>query len=122
MSFNLITYLIYIPLSTFITIGVGLTLYKHGKPFILSQLNQNLLLTNFINKMLFIGYCLINLGYCFWIVKEWEMINSWVEMLHSLSETIGFILLGLGIMHFINLSILSFLGSNISNQFNINHK
>lgn len=122
MNFNVITYLIYLPLTSLITIGVGLTLYKNGKPFILNQLKNNLEMANFINKMLFIGYCLINLGYCFWIVKEWEVIHSWTEMISSLSRTLGFILLGLGLMHFFNLGVLSFLGTNIRNQIKINHK
>lgn len=122
MNFNVITYLIYLPLTSLITIGVGLALYKNGKPFILNQLKNNLEMANFINKMLFIGYCLINLGYCFWIVKEWEVIHSWTEMISSLSRTLGFILLGLGLMHFFNLGVLSFLGTNIRNQIKINHK
>lgn len=110
MNLNLITYLIYLPITGFITIWVGYVLYKNGEHFILKQLKGDQELTSTINKVLLVGYYLINLGYCLWIISLWEDIDSRVQMIQSLSDTIGKIVLGLGIMHFINISILILLG------------
>ena len=120
MNFNVITYLIYIPITSFITIWVGYVLYKNGEPFILKQLNGDKQLTGYVNKILLAGYYLLNLGYCLWIIAGWDEIGGWAGVLQSLADTIGVIVLGLGIMHFINIFILQFIGKN-KNQL-INNK
>ena len=122
MDFNTIAYLIYLPITSLITILVGYMLYTNGRLFILKQLANDVEMTDFINRILLVGYYLINLGYCFWIVGQWKDLKSWTAIMNSLSETLGFILLGLGTMHIINVTILILLGYKKRNQININHK
>ena len=112
MDFNVIAYLIYLPITVFITVKVGYILYKNGEPFILKQLNGDGELTKIINKTLLVGYYLINVGYCLYIISLWEDVKGKVDLIQSLGDTIGFIVLGLGVMHFINITVLIFLGAN----------
>lgn len=112
MNLNTLAYLIYIPITTFITLRVGYVLYKNGEPFILKQLKGDKELTHFINKILLAGYYLLNLGYCFWIIADWNDLMTHAEVIESLAETIGTIVLGLGIMHFFNIIILQLIGKN----------
>lgn len=110
MDYNILTYTIYLPITGFITIWVGYVLFKNGEPFILKQLNGDQELTRIINKVLLIGFYLLNLGYCLYIISLWDEIEGKVQMIESLSETIGFIVLGLGLMHFVNITALILLG------------
>ncbi len=110
MNFNILAYLIYLPITTIITLWVGYILYKNGEPFILKQFNNDRETTLLINRILLVGYYLINLGYCFWIVSQWKTLDSVKIMLNSLSETIGIIVLGLGLMHYLNILVLSIIG------------
>lgn len=116
MDFNTIAYLIYLSVMTFITVIVGFSLFKNGRFFILKQLNGEEELTDFINKILLVGYYLMNLGYCFYLMSQWNSLTGWTELFNSLSGTVGGIVLLLGTMHFINIAILFLLGKELKNK------
>ncbi|MAY82625.1 MAG: hypothetical protein CMP59_00685 [Flavobacteriales bacterium] len=121
MDFNIIAYSIYLPVTFFILIWVGSTLFKNGRPFILIQFKGDNETTDTVNRTLLIGYYLINIGYCLLILTEWEDLSGWIELIESLALTIGVISLGLGVIHFINIYILSLLGDQKKNNQPINH-
>jgi hypothetical protein len=107
--FNLIAYAIYALLTYLITVRVGWLCYKNGLYFVgLAIEEQHLALS--VNKLLLVGYYLINLGYITIMIYLWETINTWQELVESLSQKMAFIVLILGIMHFFNLGVLYFFG------------
>ncbi len=116
MDLNVIAYFIYLPIMVFITVGLGYTFFKNGRVFILKQFNGDEEMTDFINRILLVGYYLFNLGYCFYIVGDWVTLKHWPHLLTSLSQTIGTIVIALGIMHFINVTVLFLLGRKKRNQ------
>ena len=108
MNFNILTYALFFALIGFITIKVGWTFYKNGEHFIVNLLPDDLHLVGVINKLLLVGYYLLNLGYSALIISTWETVHNFQELISSLSNKAGIIILGLGLMHFFNLMILNF--------------
>jgi len=106
---NLIGYIIYLVTTYIITVHVGLTLHKNGRLFILDELNNNEKLTDFVNKILLVGYYLVNLGYTAYMLSTWQHISDWVGLISSICSMIGRIVITLGISHYINICIIIFL-------------
>lgn len=103
--FNIISYIIYLTITFYITIFVGWKVYKIGFIY-LTNLIDNHSVCQSINNLLLIGYYLVNLGISAVNLSNWNRIDNIATMFSSVSYKIGFILLILGILHFINLSII----------------
>ncbi|MFD1063833.1 hypothetical protein ACFQ1Q_11310 [Winogradskyella litorisediminis] len=117
MNFNLITYCIYLPIIIFIMVKIGWLFYKNGEVFLLNLFQNNEELVKSINNLLLIGYYLTNIGYAIITISNWERIDNLIEMLNSLSATIGKIILLLALMHYNNIFWLKHLNkSKLLNQ------
>ncbi len=106
MDYLLITYLAYITITLVLTFWVGNTLFTNGKIFLLEIFDHNEELVNSINKLLLIGFYLINFGFALHNLITRAKITSAVESVEKLSQKIGVIIITLGIMHFMNLLVL----------------
>ncbi|NRR91623.1 hypothetical protein HSX10_08625 [Winogradskyella undariae] len=109
MTYNAITYLLYLPLISFIMLKVGWLFYKNGEVFLLNLFNQNRPLVTSINKLLLIGYYLLNIGYVILTIAYWEHLESVTDIINSLSLTLGRIIIALAIMHYNNIFILKYI-------------
>ncbi|UYQ94584.1 hypothetical protein MKQ68_05700 [Chitinophaga horti] len=107
---NILAYIIYLLLTYVITVHVGLVFYRNGRVFMLSLLHNDEQLTSFINKMLLTGYYLFNLGYAALMLRTWEVIHTWTELISSIATMTGKIMLTLAIVHFCNMAFIYFLG------------
>ena len=103
---NIIAYILYIFITFFITVNVGLILYKNGRIYILEALHHNEELTDTVNKILLIGYYLLNLGYAALMLQYWEQITSYSMLIESVTTMVGRIVLGLAFMHYLNMFII----------------
>lgn len=103
---NTLTYIIYLAVTYFITVHVGLRFYRNGEVYILNLLHGDRKLTAFINRILLIGYYLLNLGYVMLTISSWEEIATWTEMLASISFMTGKIMLVLAVIHFFNMAAI----------------
>ena len=106
---NTIAYIVYLLLTYIITVHVGLRFYKNGRLYILNLLNGDEPLTHFINRLLLVGYYLLNLGYAAIMISFWENITSWIDLFTSICIMTGRIMLTLGFIHFINMTVIYFL-------------
>lgn len=104
MTFNSIAYLIFLMVICYITFRVGWVFYKNGEVYLRIMLKSEEHLVQAINKILLVGYYLVNIGYAAWTLKGWEPIFSGVEMLEVLARRSGFIVIMLAVMHYINLA------------------
>lgn len=101
------TYLVYLAISTAVTIWVARTLHRNGRAFLVEAFHGQEALADSINHLLVVGFYLINLG---WIVMtlrthlELQTLRSAIELL---SDKIGTVLFVLGLMHFFNLFLFS---------------
>ena len=118
MSIILITYGLYLIFTAIIILKVGWFIYREGAVYLYELFPAERDLAQYLNRLLLIGYCLLNLGYASasLIAWQWPSENDWQYALISLAENIGLIALLLGLIHFFNLiglQVLKHFKSNI---------
>lgn len=101
------TYIAYLAASFVVTIWVASTLHKNGRIFLVDAFGGNLELADSVNHLLVVGFYLINLGYATAMLKASSQPGDAAQGIELFSEKIGFMLLILGVMHFLNLFIFS---------------
>ncbi|SKC75807.1 hypothetical protein [Ohtaekwangia koreensis] len=106
MNYIILTYSVYLVVTILLTIWVARTLFANGRIFLIEIFHQDATLADSVNKLLLVGFYLVNIGYAVYTLKIWHTIDSTQTMIETLSEKIGWIILVLGAMHFFNLFIL----------------
>lgn len=101
--YNVIGYIIFLAVIFFITIRVGWVFYKNGEVYIAMLLPSELHLVQSINKLLLVGYYLLNLGYTTLTLSFWEKIYTTKMLFDVLFERVGTVVLLLAVMHYFNL-------------------
>ena len=107
MNLNIIGYLIYLSLTSVIIIKVGKLCYDNGNIFVSQLIPNHEELCHQINKMLLIGYYLLNLGYCAMTIISWEKIQTSNQLIEIIATKSAFIILTIGFMHYINIILLT---------------
>ena len=79
---------------------------KNGKIFLVEIFGGDKELAESVNKLLQVGFYLINIGYAVMALTITKELVDLQRMLEALSLKIGAIILILGFMHFFNLFIL----------------
>jgi len=102
---RLIDYFIYIGASVLLTVWVGRTLHRNGRPFLVSVFKEDGLADS-VNRLLVVGFYLINFGAAAILINTGGAPPSVADMLKQTVTRIGVVLLVLGFMHFNNLLIL----------------
>ena len=105
MNYFILTYSIYFIVSVAVTIWVANVLFKNGHIFLVDIFHGNLELALSVNKLLVVGFYLINIGYMTLALKETDAIPDLQVVIEVLSYKIGWIILILWGMHFLNLTI-----------------
>jgi len=106
MNYLTITYSFYLLISVAFTIWVGRTLFKHGRLFLIEIFHGNIELADAVNKLLLIGFYLVNFGYATFALATSHDVDDATSMIERLSLKVGGIILILGFMHFFNLFVL----------------
>ncbi|MEM6819713.1 MAG: hypothetical protein AAF578_13095 [Pseudomonadota bacterium] len=108
-----VNYLIYIVLSIGITIAVARTLSVNGLPFLVRSFSGDVELARSTNHLLVVGFYLINIGF---VLKNMR-VNASISDINSLivyqASEIGFVLLVVGFMHFLNMYLIRKSGSDM---------
>jgi hypothetical protein len=101
------SYLLYLAISLGLTIWVARVLFRNGRVFLLEVFHDNTALTDAVNKLLVVGFYLINIGYISLTLSsnKVETLSTLPDALEYLSVKVGLITLILGGMHFLNLII-----------------
>jgi hypothetical protein len=97
------TYILYIFISSLIVVYVGDLCYKNGKIYILNYFYKDVHFGNGINKLLRIAYYLLNIGLTIWSLHSIRNIKNIAEAILELTTRLSFILLVIGLLHFINI-------------------
>ncbi len=106
MNYVVLTYLLYVVLSIGLTVWVARTLYNNGRIFLVDIFQGDELLASSVNKLLLVGFYLLNFGYALYALKVYGSITSLRMSIEELSMKIGMIVFVLGIFHFFNLFLL----------------
>jgi hypothetical protein len=107
MDILVITYILYVAISSALTVWVGRTLFKNGRVFLVDVFRGNEALADSVNHLLVVGFYLINLGYVSLALRMGYDVQTNREAIEALSWKVGMVLLVLGAMHFFNLFIFS---------------
>ena len=105
MDLRLVDYVIYIAASVFLTIWVGDTLHRNGRPFLVSVFKEDGLADS-VNRLLVVGFYLVNFGAAAILINTGGAPSNWPDMLKQTVTRIGIVLLVLGFMHFNNVFVL----------------
>lgn len=105
MNYFILTYAIYLPLTIVLTIWVARALFTNGRVFLVDIFHGNEALADSVNRLLVVGFYLINIGYAVYTLQIFGAINSAQVVIEKLSLKIGAIILILGGMHFFNLLV-----------------
>jgi hypothetical protein len=105
MDLRFVDYIVYIAASVGLTIWVGTTLYRNGRPFLVSVLKEDGLADS-VNHLLVVGFYLINFGAAAILINTGGTPTNVPDMLKQTITRIGVVLLVLGFMHFNNLLLL----------------
>lgn len=106
MNYNVLSYAVYLPITVGLTIWVAQTLLKNGKIFLVEIFKGDEELAGSVNKLLQVGFYLINIGYAVMALTISQELMDLQRTMEALSLKIGAIILILGFMHFFNLYIL----------------
>lgn len=122
MNYFILTYVIYLLVSIALTVWVAKVLFKNGRIFLVDIFHGNNELADSVNKLLVVGFYLVNIGYMSLALKEYGAIVSMQVVVEVLSYKVGWIILILGGMHFLNLVIFFKLRNRAKREkaFNIN--
>ncbi len=102
MNWIILTYCIYLICSALFTIWVGQTLYQNGRAYVHSMI-PNPEMADTINKLLLVGFYLVNSAYVLFVLKEDSLVQNWSSLLELLATKIGSIVLILAGMHICNI-------------------
>ncbi len=106
MTWTVITYLLYLAISTGLTIWVGRTLYRNGSIFLVEVFAEEGL-AKAVNHLLVVGFYLVNFGFVSLFLRMGDAVNNAQQSIEALSVKVGVVLLVLGGMHFMNMFVLN---------------
>ena len=98
-------YLAYLAASICLTIWIARTLFKHGEVFLEDVFLHNPRMANAVNRLLVVGFYLLNLGYAFMTLRADRSALTPVEAIETLALKLGALMIALGVLHFGNLYI-----------------
>ena len=100
-------YIAYLLISLAVTVGVAQTLYKNGRIFLVNAFQGNADLADSVNRLLLVGFYLINIGYVTLALTTDAPLNTARQSIELVSTKIGVVLVVLGVLHFGNLYVFT---------------
>jgi len=107
MNYTAASYLAYLLIAVPVTIWVATTLSRNGRVFLADVFHGEAGLADAVNRLLVVGFYLINLGFVSLYVRAGGDVHDLTGLLDTLSVKIGVVLLVLGVIHFINVMVFS---------------
>lgn len=98
-----ITYTLYVTITIALTIWVARTLHGNGRVFLIDAFHGNAEMADAVNKLLVVGFYLINVGFVALFLRFGDKPTDLVEGIEYIATKVGVVLLVLGAMHFFNM-------------------
>jgi hypothetical protein len=102
---RLTDYFIYIGASAFLTVWVSRTLFRNGRAWLVSVFKEEGLADS-VNRLLVVGFYLINFGAAALLINAGGAPGSVADMIQETVTRVGGVALVLGFMHFFNMFVL----------------
>jgi hypothetical protein len=94
-------------ISLGVTVWVAATLHRNGRVFLVDAFHGNADLADSVNKLLVVGFYLINVGYVTLAMRTRDALGDARAAIELVCDKIGVVLLVLGVMHFFNLYVFN---------------
>jgi len=107
VNLTVLTYVVYLLLSLVLTVWVAHTLSRTGHVFLLAMLRGDESLAAAVNRLLVVGFYLIDLGFVTLFMRIGGNVASTRACFEALSVKIGTVLLLLGLFHLLNVYLLA---------------
>ena len=107
MDLTVVAYVIYLVVSIALTVWVARTLSHNGRIFLSDVLHGDERLADAVNRLLVVGFYLVNLGFVALYLHQSDEISNAREIFEALSTKLGVVLLVLGVMHLGNVYALN---------------
>jgi hypothetical protein len=107
MDTTVSTYLAYLALTVPLTVWVGRTLYRNGSLFLVDVFQGDEHLAGAVNRLLVVGFYLLNLGYVSLALKINHPVAGAQESIEALSLKVGLVAVVLGVVHLSNVFVLN---------------
>jgi hypothetical protein len=104
MDLRLTDYVVYLVASVLLTVWVGNSLFRNGRPFLVSVFQEQGLADS-VNRLLVVGFYLVNFGAAALLINAGGAPGSVADMIQETVTRIGVVLLVLGFMHFGNMFV-----------------
>jgi hypothetical protein len=101
------TYLIYLAICIAVVLGVGWTLHRNGRVFLVEIFEGKEDLADSINHLFIVAFYLAGVGFVTTVLRIGTPPEDTAEMIEALSTKVGPVLLVLGAAHVTNLVLLS---------------
>jgi hypothetical protein len=102
-----ICYAAYLAASVGVTIWVAGSLRRNGRAFLIDAFHGDEAMADSVNRLLVVGFYLINIGYVTLALRTRGEIGTAREVIELFSDKVGLVLVVLGAMHFLNLYVFS---------------
>ena len=107
MDLTVVSYAVYLPVATAVTVWVARTLSRNGRVFLADVFRGDEKLADAVNHLLVVGFYLVNLGFvALWMRTEADVLDV-RGVFNALSMKLGPVLLVLGLLHLINVYVLN---------------
>jgi hypothetical protein len=107
MNLTVLTYVVYLLLSLVLTVWVARTLSRTGQVFLVGLLRGDEPLATAVNRLLAVGFYLIDLGFVTLFMRIGGTVGSARACFEALSVKLGTVLLLLGAFHLLNVYLLA---------------
>ena len=107
MDNAVIAYILYLLIAIPLTIWVGSTLSRNGRVFLVDVFDGNDELARAVNKLLVVGFYLLNLGVVALYLRVSDTVANARAVVEVLSVKMGVVLLMLGVVHLTNVYVFT---------------
>jgi hypothetical protein len=107
-----VAYALYLFISIAMTIWVARVLSESGEMFLIKCFGQDEELAQSTNRLLVIGFYLVNLGFICFRLEGWKA--GAIDLIPDVGSRVGLAILVLGGMHFFNMIMIAKFGRTVS--------
>ncbi|GAA4701082.1 hypothetical protein [Nocardioides conyzicola] len=107
MTWTVGTYVVYLLLTLPLTVWVATTLSRNGRVFLEDVFAGNEDLTDAVNRLLVVGFYLLNLGFVVLFLRISDPVEELGGLFDTLSVKVGVVMLTLGVLHFLNVYVFN---------------
>jgi hypothetical protein len=109
-----LSYGLYLAISIAMTIWVARVLSQSGGVFLVKCFGQDRELAESTNRLLVIGFYLVNIGLICYRLQGWSLGAGGAGLIPDVGSRIGLSVLALGAMHFFNMFMIAKFGKIVS--------